>query len=133
MLTIFSLFGQTNATHVIYSNTLIIYPVANGNASFSIPTTIPLSCVYPLDTETSLDVAIKPQLWVMIIINKHIKMYRKSGFNMVKGVMDLSNFWYFSLNNFFNYNWNTVHLAAGTPEAKVHDWDPERLMFQAPV
>ncbi|KAJ8283523.1 hypothetical protein COCON_G00023730 [Conger conger] len=52
----------TNDTHATYSNTLFVYPVANGNETFSIPERIPLSCVYPLDSEISLDVAIRPQL-----------------------------------------------------------------------
>jgi len=48
----------TNTTHAIYSNSLFIYS-ANG---VSIPADFPFSCVYPLDTETSLDVAIRPDL-----------------------------------------------------------------------
>ncbi|XP_061089941.1 uromodulin-like [Conger conger] len=53
---------RTNITHATYSNTLFVYPVTIGNITFSIPEKIPFSCVYPLHTETSLDVAIRPQL-----------------------------------------------------------------------
>ncbi|KAK2815802.1 hypothetical protein Q5P01_026269 [Channa striata] len=51
---------KTNHTHAIYSNSLFIYP--NGNESFTIPLSIPFSCVYPLNTDTSLNVAIRPLL-----------------------------------------------------------------------
>ncbi|KAK2815803.1 hypothetical protein Q5P01_026270 [Channa striata] len=49
---------KTNRTHAIYSNSLFIYP--NGNESFTIPLSIPFSCAYPLNTDTSLNVAIRP-------------------------------------------------------------------------
>ncbi|XP_073325943.1 scavenger receptor cysteine-rich type 1 protein M130-like [Pagrus major] len=51
---------MTNSTHAIYSNILFIYPI--NNASFSIPVTVPFSCAYPLDTDSSLNVAIRPYL-----------------------------------------------------------------------
>ncbi|XP_051239679.1 scavenger receptor cysteine-rich type 1 protein M130-like isoform X2 [Dicentrarchus labrax] len=51
---------RTNSTHAIYSNSLFIYPI--NNASFAIPVSLPFSCAYPLDTDTSLNVAIRPFL-----------------------------------------------------------------------
>uniref|UniRef100_UPI0037E8555A uncharacterized protein isoform X2 n=1 Tax=Semicossyphus pulcher TaxID=241346 RepID=UPI0037E8555A len=51
---------MTNRTHAIYSNRLFIYPLNNG--SFSLPVSIPFSCAYPLETDSSLDVAIRPFL-----------------------------------------------------------------------
>ncbi|XP_065818076.1 deleted in malignant brain tumors 1 protein-like [Labrus bergylta] len=50
----------TNRTHAIYSNSLFVYPVING--SFNLPVSIPFSCAYPLETDTSLNVAIRPFL-----------------------------------------------------------------------
>ncbi|XP_074506604.1 scavenger receptor cysteine-rich domain-containing group B protein-like [Sebastes fasciatus] len=50
----------TNTTHAIYSNSLFFYPLSNG--SFSLPSIIPFSCAYPLETETSLNAVIKPQI-----------------------------------------------------------------------
>ncbi|AWP06082.1 putative uromodulin-like [Scophthalmus maximus] len=50
---------RTNRTHVIYSNSLFIYPT---NVSFARPTSLPFSCAYPRNTDTSLDVAIRPIL-----------------------------------------------------------------------
>ncbi|XP_054631729.1 uncharacterized protein LOC129181075 [Dunckerocampus dactyliophorus] len=46
-----------NGTNVIYSNTLFIYPANN---AISLPLRIPFSCVYPLDTQTRLNTAIRP-------------------------------------------------------------------------
>ncbi|KAK9539798.1 hypothetical protein VZT92_002296 [Zoarces viviparus] len=51
---------RTNGTHVIYSNSLFFYPM--NNASFVLPVSLPFSCAYPLDTDTSLNVAIRPFL-----------------------------------------------------------------------
>ncbi|XP_070684592.1 scavenger receptor cysteine-rich domain-containing protein DMBT1-like [Pempheris klunzingeri] len=51
---------RTNGTHAIYSNSLFIYPI--NNATFTPPTSLPFSCAYPLDTDTSLNVAIRPFL-----------------------------------------------------------------------
>ncbi|KAF0037719.1 hypothetical protein F2P81_010593 [Scophthalmus maximus] len=51
--------ARTNRTHVIYSNSLFIYPT---NVSFARPTSLPFSCAYPRNTDTSLDVAIRPIL-----------------------------------------------------------------------
>uniref|UniRef100_UPI0037E74215 uncharacterized protein isoform X1 n=2 Tax=Semicossyphus pulcher TaxID=241346 RepID=UPI0037E74215 len=51
---------MTNRTHAIYSNRLFIYPLNNG--SFSLPVSIPFSCAYPLETDSSLNVAIRPFL-----------------------------------------------------------------------
>ncbi|KAF7657056.1 hypothetical protein LDENG_00032330, partial [Lucifuga dentata] len=50
----------TNSTHAIYSNSLFIYPVSN--VSFVLPVSLPFSCAYPLDTDTSLNVSILPFL-----------------------------------------------------------------------
>ncbi|XP_051939201.1 uromodulin isoform X3 [Hippocampus zosterae] len=50
----------TNRTHAIYSNSLFIYPL--NNASFSIPLKLPFSCAYPLDTDSRLNVAVRPYL-----------------------------------------------------------------------
>ncbi|XP_036795127.1 deleted in malignant brain tumors 1 protein-like [Oncorhynchus mykiss] len=50
----------TNSSHAIYSNSLFIYQVHN--VSFTRPVSIPFSCAYPLDTESSLDVAVAPYL-----------------------------------------------------------------------
>ncbi|XP_034543161.1 deleted in malignant brain tumors 1 protein-like [Notolabrus celidotus] len=50
----------TNSTHAIYSNSLFIYPAING--SFNLPVSIPFSCAYPLETDASLNVAIRPVL-----------------------------------------------------------------------
>ncbi|XP_061576634.1 uromodulin-like [Cololabis saira] len=53
---------KTNSTHVVYSNSLFIYP--ENNASFALPVSLPFSCVYPLDTDSSLEVVIRPsQEW----------------------------------------------------------------------
>ncbi|XP_042077558.1 deleted in malignant brain tumors 1 protein [Haplochromis burtoni] len=49
---------EINSTHVIYSNTLFIYPL--DNLSFILPLSLPFSCAYPLHTDTSLNVAIVP-------------------------------------------------------------------------
>ncbi|KAM3623818.1 uncharacterized protein V6R79_015879 [Siganus canaliculatus] len=51
---------RINDTHAIYSNALFIYPISN--ASFTIPESLPFSCAYPLDTDASLDVALRPFL-----------------------------------------------------------------------
>ncbi|XP_030627959.1 uromodulin-like [Chanos chanos] len=51
---------RINSTHAVYSNTLFIYP--SGNILFSLPTAFPFSCVYPLDSEISMDIAIRPYL-----------------------------------------------------------------------
>ncbi|XP_029286412.1 LOW QUALITY PROTEIN: deleted in malignant brain tumors 1 protein-like [Cottoperca gobio] len=51
---------RTNGTHAIYSNIIFFYPL--NNASFSRPVSLPFSCVYPLDTDASLNVAIRPVL-----------------------------------------------------------------------
>ncbi|XP_028826885.1 uromodulin-like [Denticeps clupeoides] len=53
---------KTNSTHAIYSNTLFIYPTAMTNTSLSLPTGFPFSCVYPLDTQITMDTISKPYL-----------------------------------------------------------------------
>ncbi|XP_047198252.1 deleted in malignant brain tumors 1 protein [Hippoglossus stenolepis] len=50
---------RTNRTHAIYSNSLFLY---RGNVSFSRPVSLPFSCAYPLDTDASMNVAIRPVL-----------------------------------------------------------------------
>ncbi|KAM7390920.1 hypothetical protein PAMA_008901 [Pampus argenteus] len=50
----------TNHTHAIYSNSLFLYPI--NDTSFILPVSLPFSCAYPLDTDTSLNVAIRPLL-----------------------------------------------------------------------
>ncbi|KAM3624543.1 uncharacterized protein V6R79_024821 [Siganus canaliculatus] len=51
---------EINATHIIYSNSLFIYP--SSSKPFNIPVDFPFSCAYPLDTDASLDVTLKPFL-----------------------------------------------------------------------
>ncbi|XP_067354083.1 deleted in malignant brain tumors 1 protein-like isoform X2 [Channa argus] len=51
---------RTNHTHAIYSNSLFIYPISN--ESFTLPLSVPFSCAYPLNTDTSLSMAIRPFL-----------------------------------------------------------------------
>ncbi|KAJ8246219.1 hypothetical protein GJAV_G00265150 [Gymnothorax javanicus] len=53
---------KTNDTHAIYSNSIFVYPVTDGNVTFSFPERIAVSCVYPLDSNTSLDVAVIREL-----------------------------------------------------------------------
>uniref|UniRef100_A0A673WK96 ZP domain-containing protein n=1 Tax=Salmo trutta TaxID=8032 RepID=A0A673WK96_SALTR len=53
---------ETNTTHAVYSNSLFVYPVDGRNDSLSRPVSYPFSCVYPLETESSLDVALRPYL-----------------------------------------------------------------------
>ncbi|XP_060941264.1 deleted in malignant brain tumors 1 protein-like [Limanda limanda] len=48
---------RTNRTHAIYSNSLYLY---RGNVSFSRPVSLPFSCAYPLDTDVSMNVAVRP-------------------------------------------------------------------------
>ncbi|XP_053273739.1 deleted in malignant brain tumors 1 protein isoform X2 [Pleuronectes platessa] len=50
---------RTNRTHAMYSNSLYLY---RGNMSFSHPVSLPFSCAYPLDTDTSMNVPIRPGL-----------------------------------------------------------------------
>lgn len=50
---------RTNRTHATYSNKLFLY---QRNSSFSYPVSLPFSCVYPLDTGTSLNMALIPVL-----------------------------------------------------------------------
>ncbi|TSK20061.1 Uromodulin [Bagarius yarrelli] len=44
---------RTNSTQAIYSNILYLYPV--NISSFALPTAFPFSCIYPLDSLTSMD------------------------------------------------------------------------------
>ncbi|XP_064180799.1 deleted in malignant brain tumors 1 protein-like isoform X8 [Anguilla rostrata] len=55
---------RTNSTHAIYSNSLFVYPVNPENGNLSVPERFPFSCVYPLDAESNLDVAVRPDLSV---------------------------------------------------------------------
>nr|XP_023998798.1 pancreatic secretory granule membrane major glycoprotein GP2-like [Salvelinus alpinus] len=52
--------GSDAILFAIFSNSLFIYHIHN--VSFSRPVSVPFSCAYPLESETSLDVAIKPYL-----------------------------------------------------------------------
>ncbi|KAL1005488.1 hypothetical protein UPYG_G00059780 [Umbra pygmaea] len=49
---------KTNGTHAVYSNSLFVYPVDRRNDTQ--PLSFPFSCVYPLETDSSLDVPIIP-------------------------------------------------------------------------
>uniref|UniRef100_A0A4W5Q5G1 ZP domain-containing protein n=1 Tax=Hucho hucho TaxID=62062 RepID=A0A4W5Q5G1_9TELE len=51
---------ETNGTDAIFSNSLFIYHIPD--VSFTQPVSMPFSCAYPLESETSLDVVIKPYL-----------------------------------------------------------------------
>uniref|UniRef100_A0A4W5NRS7 ZP domain-containing protein n=1 Tax=Hucho hucho TaxID=62062 RepID=A0A4W5NRS7_9TELE len=51
---------ETNGTDAIFSNSLFIYHIPD--VSFTRPVSVPFSCAYPLESETSLDVVIKPYL-----------------------------------------------------------------------
>ncbi|XP_029949271.1 deleted in malignant brain tumors 1 protein-like [Salarias fasciatus] len=51
---------KTNLTHVTYVNNIFIYSAQN--SSFSVPHRVPISCTYPLDTDSTLDVAVRPVL-----------------------------------------------------------------------
>nr|XP_057938321.1 uromodulin [Doryrhamphus excisus] len=50
----------TNSTHAVYSNSLFLYPASN--TSFSVPVGLPFSCVYPLNADSRLNVAVRPFL-----------------------------------------------------------------------
>ncbi|XP_051529293.1 uromodulin-like [Myxocyprinus asiaticus] len=52
---------RTNTTHAVFSNTLFLYP-AKAGSNFSLPSGFPFSCVYPLDSQTSMDLAVRPYL-----------------------------------------------------------------------
>lgn len=56
----FSSSFQVNSSHAVYSNSLFIY-FAN-TTSFVLPESFHFRCVYPLDTDASLDVAVNPFL-----------------------------------------------------------------------
>ncbi|XP_023189205.1 uromodulin-like [Xiphophorus maculatus] len=49
-----------NSTHVIFGNNLFLYSA--NNESFLLPRRFPFSCSYPLETDTSLNVAVRPTL-----------------------------------------------------------------------
>ncbi|XP_046696757.1 pancreatic secretory granule membrane major glycoprotein GP2-like isoform X2 [Silurus meridionalis] len=51
---------RTNSTQAIYSNILYLYPV--NMSTFSLPTALPFTCVYPLLFLTSLNFSLKPFL-----------------------------------------------------------------------
>ncbi|XP_048104701.1 uromodulin-like [Alosa alosa] len=52
---------RTNSTHVVFSNTLFVYP-AMENVTFTLPVGFPFSCVYPLDMQADMHVVVKPYL-----------------------------------------------------------------------
>eukprot|EP00066_Takifugu_rubripes_P021522 XP_011610788.1 PREDICTED: deleted in malignant brain tumors 1 protein-like [Takifugu rubripes] len=79
---------RANSTHVTYSNTLFIY--YGNNTSFIVPKSFPFHCVYPLDTDTSLNVAINPFLnltggtsGVGARAEASMFLYRSSNYNQV--------------------------------------------------
>ncbi|XP_054897459.1 uromodulin-like [Poeciliopsis prolifica] len=49
-----------NGTHAVFRNNLFIYSA--NNESFLLPRKFPFSCFYPLETDTSLNVAVRPTL-----------------------------------------------------------------------
>ncbi|XP_062304133.1 uromodulin-like [Osmerus eperlanus] len=49
-----------NTTHAIYSNTLFLYAV--GQNRVSTPIDVPFSCVYPMNTHASIDLAVVPRM-----------------------------------------------------------------------
>ncbi|XP_075896532.1 uromodulin-like [Nelusetta ayraudi] len=49
-----------NATHVTYRNAIFFY--SNHNDSFSLPVRLNFRCAYPMDSDVSLDVVVKPFL-----------------------------------------------------------------------
>ncbi|KAK3509650.1 hypothetical protein QTP70_008354 [Hemibagrus guttatus] len=51
---------RTNNTHAIYSNILYLYPF--NVSTFALPTAFPFSCIYPLDSLTSMDLELNPFL-----------------------------------------------------------------------
>ncbi|XP_076852746.1 pancreatic secretory granule membrane major glycoprotein GP2-like [Brachyhypopomus gauderio] len=51
---------KVNNTHAVYSNSLFLYPMSAG--AFSLPSAFPFSCVYPLDSLTSMGVGVRPHL-----------------------------------------------------------------------
>uniref|UniRef100_A0A3P8T2G4 Deleted in malignant brain tumors 1 protein-like n=1 Tax=Amphiprion percula TaxID=161767 RepID=A0A3P8T2G4_AMPPE len=75
---------RTNSTHAVYSNALFIYPY---NQSFAVPVTLPFSCAYPLNTDSSLYMTIRPFLPVAGGISgdgpkarAYMNLYRDPGF-----------------------------------------------------
>ncbi|XP_054865751.1 uromodulin-like [Amphiprion ocellaris] len=75
---------RTNSTHAVYSNALFIYPY---NQSFAVPVTLPFSCAYPLNTDSSLYMTIRPFLPVSGGISgdgpkarAYMNLYRDPGF-----------------------------------------------------
>uniref|UniRef100_A0A096MF32 ZP domain-containing protein n=1 Tax=Poecilia formosa TaxID=48698 RepID=A0A096MF32_POEFO len=50
----------TNGTHATFGNNLFLY--SSNNESFLLPKRFPFSCSYPLETDTSLNVAVRPTL-----------------------------------------------------------------------
>uniref|UniRef100_A0AAV2LL17 Uncharacterized protein n=1 Tax=Knipowitschia caucasica TaxID=637954 RepID=A0AAV2LL17_KNICA len=49
---------RTNSTHFTYTNSLFLY--AHNTNSFSVPASLPFSCVYSLDLDTGLNADIRP-------------------------------------------------------------------------
>ncbi|KAJ8001508.1 hypothetical protein DPEC_G00170210 [Dallia pectoralis] len=76
---------ETNGTHAIFSNSLFVYHV--NDVAFTRPVSIPFSCLYPLQSEASLDVAIKPYLSLKnatvgegSMVNSTMTLYRYANF-----------------------------------------------------
>lgn len=51
---------KTNRTHVTFVNNIFIYTAYN--SSFRAPGRIPISCTYPMEADSTLDVLIRPRL-----------------------------------------------------------------------
>ncbi|KAJ8384979.1 hypothetical protein AAFF_G00196450 [Aldrovandia affinis] len=51
---------ETNGTHAVYSNSVILEGTLLRDVTFSSRVAFPFSCAYPLDLKTSLDLAIRP-------------------------------------------------------------------------
>ncbi|XP_054652476.1 uncharacterized protein LOC129192445 isoform X4 [Dunckerocampus dactyliophorus] len=60
---------QTNSTHILYNNTLFIYPASS--ATVASAAILYWSCVYPLDTDTRLNVAVRPVLLPREEVGQH--------------------------------------------------------------
>ncbi|KAM6941613.1 uromodulin-like, partial [Lycodopsis pacificus] len=104
---------RTNGTHAIYSNSLFIYPM--NNTSFDLPVSLPFSCAYPLDTDTSLNVAIRPFLAL------------DGGISSSGAKASASMFLFRNSNYTEPYSWGLVTLPVGSPlyvGVSVEERDP---------
>jgi len=53
---------KTNGSHAIFSNNIFVYPLNLTPGFLPLPIRIHFSCIYPMDTEASLDVTVVPRL-----------------------------------------------------------------------